>query len=116
MDQLYKDDGRPNNRHRFPVTDSLEFCHLVFANRLQNSPLSLSLPHKLVIQLFFLNPEIDLTDVEKKDGKGSNLSLVGHRQKMVRKELLSIRQCYKFLSGNLELKTNLEITYTLCLK
>lgn len=67
--------------HRFPVTDSLEFCHLVFANRLQNSPLSLSLPHKLVIQLFFLNPEIDLTDVEKKDGKGSNLSLVGHCQK-----------------------------------
>lgn len=89
MDQLYKDDGRPNSRHRFPVTDSLEFCHLVFANRLQNSPLSLSLPHKLVIQLFFLNPEIDLTDVEKKDGKGSNLSLVGHCHKMVRKELLS---------------------------
>lgn len=52
-------------------------------------PLSLSLPHKLVIQLFFLNPEIDLTDVEKKDGKGSNLSLVGHRQKMVKKELPS---------------------------
>lgn len=52
-------------------------------------PLSLSLPHKLVIQLFFLNPEIDLTDVEKKDGKGSNLSLVGHCHKMVRKELLS---------------------------
>lgn len=52
-------------------------------------PLSLSLPHKLVIQLFFLNPEIDLTDVEKKDGKGSNLSLVGHCHKMVRKELFS---------------------------
>lgn len=53
MDQQYKDDGRPNSLHRFPVTDSLEFSHLVFANRLQNSP-SLSLPHKLVIQLFFL--------------------------------------------------------------
>lgn len=52
-------------------------------------PLSLSLPHKLVIQLFFLNPEIDLTDVEKKGGNGSNLSLVGHGQKMTRKELLS---------------------------
>lgn len=89
MDQLYKDDGRPNKRHRFPVTDSWSFAILYLPIDYRIPPLSLSLPHKLVIQLFFLNPEIDLTDVEKKDGKVSNLSLVGHRQKMVRKELPS---------------------------